>query len=72
VHDERNIAYVFSQNPESTTEIRRTGKWESEATLTAHRQIPDDEFAEVIGSAKIEGATVISNEVTKERVLLNC
>ena len=72
MHDERNIAYVFSQNPESTTEIRRTEKWGSEAILTAHRQIPDDEFAEVIGSAKIESAAVTSNEVTKERGSLNC
>ena len=34
-------------------------------TLTAHLQIPDDEFAQVIGSAKIESAVVTSNEVMR-------
>mgnify|MGYP001191211439 CR=1 FL=1 len=69
--DEGNMDYVFSQNLEDPTEIRLTEKWESEATLTAHLQISDDEFAEVVGSAKIESAVVTSNEVTKERELLN-
>ena len=69
--DEGNIDYVFAQNLEDPTEIRLTEKWQSEATLNAHLQIPDEEFSAIIGSAKILRAVVSASEVTSERELLN-
>ena len=69
--DEGNIDYVFAQNLEDPTEIRLTEKWQSEATLNAHLQIPDKEFSEIIGSARIRRAVVTASDVNSERELLN-
>jgi len=69
--DEGCIAYTFSVNLEDSTEIMLTEKWESEESLNAHLQIPDEEFSSVIGTAKIERAIVVSHEVTSGKELLN-
>lgn len=68
--DEGNIDYVFTQNLEDPKEIRLIEKWESEAALNAHLQLPDEEFDKVMQTAKIKAITVISNETINERVLL--
>ena len=68
--DAGNIDYVFTLNIEDPTEIRLIEKWESVEALHAHLQIPDDEFSAVLGTARIDTAIVVSNEVTGERVLM--
>lgn len=68
--DEGNIEYVFTQNLEDLTEIHLIEKWEDEAALNAHLEVPDEEFGNVIASAKIEKAIVTCNEASNERVLL--
>jgi quinol monooxygenase YgiN len=69
--DEGNIDYAFSVNIEDQTEIRLVEKWESEALLNAHLEIPDEAFSAAMADAKIVTARVVSNEVTEERVLLD-
>jgi quinol monooxygenase YgiN len=69
--DAGNIDYVFAQSLEDPTEIRLTEKWQDATTLNAHLKIPDEEFAAIITTAKIERAIVVSNEVTAEKELLN-
>ena len=68
--DAGNIDYVFAQNLENPTEIRLIEQWESEQLLNQHLQIPDDEFQEVIGTAKITSARVVAHDGDNERVLL--
>ncbi len=69
--DDGNIDYVFTQNLEDPTELRLIETWESEALLTAHLQIPDEEFGEVMSSARIERAEVVSYEAGNKRVLMS-
>lgn len=69
-NDAGNIEYTFSQNLETPTEIQLVEKWESEAALNAHLQVPDPEFDELLRTAKIVSAVVICNETSGERVLL--
>ena len=68
--DAGNIDYVFTQNLEDPSEIRLVEKWESDAALNAHLEIPDEEFNAVIGSAKLTGAVVTAVEAGEERVLM--
>jgi quinol monooxygenase YgiN len=68
--DVGNIEYVFSQNIEDPTEIQLTEKWDNEASLNAHLKIPDEEFGELMTTAKIKRAVVVSYEATNERELM--
>lgn len=68
--DAGNIEYVFSRNIEDPTEFLLIEKWEDEATLNAHLKIPDKEFGELMTTAKIERAVVVSYEATGERELM--
>ncbi len=69
--DEGNIEYAFSVNVEDPTEIRLVEKWQSEALLNAHLEIPDEAFNAAMAGTKIVTARVVSNEATEERVLLD-
>ena len=64
------ISYVFSQNLEDPTEISLIEKWESAELLQAHLEIPDEEFAALLSTAKIVTATIVSNECGEDRVLM--
>jgi quinol monooxygenase YgiN len=64
------IDYVFSQNLEDPTEIRLTEKWESTELLQAHLAIPDEEFSQLMSTAKISQAVVVSNEAGEDQVLM--
>lgn len=68
--DVGNIDYVFTQNLEEPTEIRLVEKWESEAQLNEHLKVPDEEFQDVIGNARISSAVVVAHDGDNERVLL--
>ncbi len=69
-NDEGNIDYVFTQNIEDPTEIRLIEKWESEAALNSHLQIPDEEFNQVLATAKITSAVVVASPVGEEKELM--
>ena len=64
------ITYVFSQNLEDSAEISLVEKWESAELLKAHLEIPDEEFGKLLSTAKITTATIVSNESTEEKVLM--
>ncbi len=68
--DKGNLQYVFSQNIEEPTEVILIEKWENEVSLHAHLQVPDEEFSEILNTALIQRAVVVSSEVVSERVLL--
>jgi len=68
--DPGNIDYAFAQNLEDPTEIRLTERWESEALLQAHLEIPDEEFNAVLKTAKIERAIVLAHDAGNERELM--
>ena len=69
-NDAGNIEYTFSQSLEDPTEIRLIEKWESEASLQAHLQLPDEEFDGVLQNTKMTAAVVEYCEATNERVLM--
>lgn len=68
--DAGNIDYVFAQSLEDPTEIRLTETWDSEASLNAHLQLPDEDFATVIATAKIERARIVVHDASNERILM--
>ena len=68
--DQGNIDYQFSQSIEDPTEFQLMEKWEEEASLNAHLKIPDEEFGELMTTAKIERAVVVSYDATNERELM--
>jgi len=68
--DEGNLDYVFTQNLEDPTEIRLVEKWISEELLNAHLQQPDEEFNNIIATAKIDSAVVVASDINGERELL--
>jgi len=68
--DEGNIEYVFSISLENPLQIRLVEKWQSEALLDAHLMVPDEEFNDVIATAKITHASVDMHEVSVSKELL--
>jgi quinol monooxygenase YgiN len=68
--DEGNIDYVFSSSLEDPLEIRLFEAWESEQALNAHLQAPDEEFSNLIATAKLQSAVVTFNEITAQREML--
>ncbi len=64
------ITYVFSRSLEDPSEIILTEKWESAELLQAHLEIPDEEFAVLLTTAKIASATIVSNTSSEEQVLM--
>ncbi len=65
------LDYAFAVSLENPREVRLIEKWESEADLEAHLEIPDKEFEELIETARIRKATVVAGEVSGERELLS-
>ncbi|MFT4633146.1 MAG: quinol monooxygenase YgiN [Candidatus Azotimanducaceae bacterium] len=68
--DAGNIEYVFSVSLENPLQIRLVETWESEVLLDAHLMVPDEEFNDLIATAKITLATVDMHEVSVSRELL--
>jgi len=69
--DSGNIEYAFSQNLADPCLIHLMEKWEDEASLQAHLEIPDEEFSEVMTNVSIVSARVTSYEAANEKVLMS-
>ena len=68
--DEGNLEYVFSVSLENPLQIRLVETWQNEALLDAHLMVPDEEFNDMIATAKITLAIVDMHEVSASRELL--
>jgi len=69
--DRGNIEYAFSQDIADPGLLHLMEKWEDEASLQAHLEIPDEEFSEVMTNAGIVSARVISYVAANEKVLMS-
>jgi len=69
--DKGNIAYAFAQDLADTSRIHLIEKWQDEASLLAHLEIPDPEFSKVLENTRIESACITSYEATNEKVLMS-
>lgn len=64
------LDYAFTISLDDPAEVRVIAKWESEQTLQAHLEIPDEEFDRLIDNARVKRATVVAGEVGEEHELL--
>jgi len=69
--DKGNIEYAFSQDLADPGLVHLIEKWEDEASLQAHLEIPDEEFSKVMTNTSILSARVTSYEAVDERVLMS-
>ena len=69
--DSGNIEYAFSQDLVDPGLIHLIEKWEDEASLQAHLEIPDEEFSQLMTRVSIESALVTSYEGIHEKVLMS-
>ena len=69
--DSGNIEYACSQNIADPGLIHLIEKWEDEASLQAHLEIPDEEFSEVMTNTSIVSARVTSYAAANEKVLMS-
>jgi quinol monooxygenase YgiN len=69
--DKGNIEYAFSQDLADPALVHLIEKWEDEASLHAHLEIPDEGFSRVMTNAKIVSAAVTSYEAVNEKVLMS-
>ncbi|MDN5937597.1 MAG: antibiotic biosynthesis monooxygenase [Salinisphaera sp.] len=69
--DDGNLEYAFSRSLEDAKEFRLTERWESDAHLSRHLEVPDPEFAELMATAGITAATVKVYDGANERLLMN-
>lgn len=69
--DEGNIEYVFSVSIENPKQIRLFEMWESEDLLNAHLMVPDDEFNQMMATAKISSAKIDMHDVATSRELMS-
>jgi quinol monooxygenase YgiN len=70
-NDKGNIEYAFSQDLGDPTVIHLIEKWEDEASLRSHLEIPDEEFSKVMENARIVSAVVTSYDAANEKVLMS-
>lgn len=68
--DEGCVDYVFSQSLDNELEIRLFEIWESEELLNAHLMVPDEEFNQVLATAKLSSARVDMHAVTSSTELM--
>jgi len=64
------LDYAFSQSLEDPCEFRLTEKWATQEDLDAHLAIPDPEFFELLGTARIASALVTAAEADGEREMM--
>ena len=69
--DKGNIEYAFSQDLADPGLVHLIEKWEDEASLHAHLEIPDEEFSQVMTNANIVSARVTSYEAADEKLLMS-
>jgi len=69
--DKGNIEYAFSQDLADAGLIHLIEKWEDEASLQAHLEIPDEAFSQVLTNTSLVSARIAAYEAVDERVLMS-
>ena len=68
---EGNIEYAFAQDLEQPNVVKLVEKWTSREALEAHLKIPDEDFAQVLTSAKLRSARIVSYEAEGGNTLMS-